>query len=54
MTAREVSAYLHVHLRTIYQLLKRHQILGFRIGSDWRFHTEAIDRWRLEQAKPGE
>jgi excisionase family DNA binding protein len=47
MTVREVSAYLQVHPSTIYRLLARHQIPAFRIGSDWRFNIEAIDRWRL-------
>jgi excisionase family DNA binding protein len=54
MTVREVSAYLHVHPSTIYKLLKRHQIPAFHVGSDWRFNIESIDRWRLQQGKPGD
>ena len=27
--------------------LKAHQLPGFRIGSDWRFNIEDIDRWRV-------
>jgi excisionase family DNA binding protein len=38
---------------TIYRLLRRHQIPAFRVGSDWRFNIEQIDRWRLEQGKLG-
>jgi excisionase family DNA binding protein len=53
MTVREVSTYLHVHPTTIYRLLKQHQIPGFQMGSDWRFNIESIDRWCLEQEKPG-
>jgi excisionase family DNA binding protein len=53
MTVREVAAYLRVHPATIYKLLKRHQIPAFRLGSDWRFRIEAIDRWRLEQGHGG-
>jgi len=52
MTVREVAAYLHVHPSTIYKLLKQHQIPAFRMGSDWRFHIDAIDRWRLQEYKP--
>jgi len=22
---------------------------AFKVGSDWRFNIESIDRWRLEQ-----
>lgn len=54
MTVREVSAYLHVHSSTIYRLLRRHQIPAFRVGSDWRFNIEDVDRWRLERPKPGD
>jgi excisionase family DNA binding protein len=54
MTVREVSAYLQVHPSTIYRLLKHHQIPAFQVGSDWRFNIEAIDRWRLQQGKPGD
>ena len=54
MTLREVSAYLRVHPSTVYRLLKHNQIPAFHIGSDWRFNIEAIDRWRLQQGKPGD
>lgn len=49
LTVKELSDYLRVHPSTIYRLLKRGQIPGFKLGSDWRFNIEAIDRWRLEQ-----
>jgi excisionase family DNA binding protein len=48
MTVREVSAYLRVHPSTLYRLLKRYQVPAFRMGSDWRFNIEAIDRWRSQ------
>jgi len=47
-TIHEISEYLHLHRSTIYRLIKRHQIPAFRIGSDWRFDIEEIDRWRLQ------
>ena len=53
MTVREVSAYLHVHPSTVYRLLKHKQIPAFRIGSDWRFNIEAIDRWMLAAGEAG-
>ena len=52
MTVSELSEYLRVHRSTIYRLLKRGQLPGFKIGSDWRFNVEAIDDWRLKQG-PG-
>ncbi len=49
MTLREVSEYLKVHPSTIYRHLKRGMIPAFKVGSDWRFNIESIDRWRLGQ-----
>jgi excisionase family DNA binding protein len=46
----EVADYLRVHRSTIYRLLRQHGIPAFRIGSDWRFNIEEIDRWRERQA----
>jgi len=49
MTVRELADYLHVHPSTIYRLLKQKRIPAFKVGSDWRFDRESIDRWRFEQ-----
>jgi excisionase family DNA binding protein len=55
MTVKELSAYLRVHPSTIYKLLRRGELPGFRIGTDWRFNAEVIDRWCLERnMKPSE
>ncbi len=49
VTVKELSNYLRVHPSTIYRLLKRGDFPGFKLGSDWRFNLEAIDRWRVNQ-----
>jgi excisionase family DNA binding protein len=51
MTVREVSAYLRVHPSTIYRLLKLKQIPALRVGADWRFEIEAIDRWAKQRQR---
>jgi len=48
-TVKEVSDYLKVHQSTIYRLLKRGSIPGWKLGSDWRFNKNEIDRWIAEQ-----
>ncbi|MBF6568172.1 MAG: helix-turn-helix domain-containing protein [Candidatus Binataceae bacterium] len=53
LTVREVSEYLRVHPSTIYRLLRQRQLPAFRVGSDWRFNVEAIDRWRAEMEESG-
>jgi excisionase family DNA binding protein len=49
MTINEVADYLRVHPSTIYRLLKRRELPAFKVGSDWRFNSESIDRWLLER-----
>jgi excisionase family DNA binding protein len=43
----EVAEYLRIHPSTVYRLIKKRQIPAFKIGSDYRFNQESIDRWRL-------
>ncbi len=50
ITIGELAEYLRVHRSTIYRLLKKGQLPGFKIGSDWRFNIEAIDQWRMQQS----
>jgi len=50
MTLEEIAHYLRVHRSTIYRLLKKQALPGFKMGSDWRFNVESIDRW-LESAE---
>jgi excisionase family DNA binding protein len=49
ITIGELAQYLHVHRSTLYRLLKKGQLPGFKIGSDWRFNVEVIDQWRMQQ-----
>ena len=49
LTVAEVSEYLRVHPTTVYRLLRKKRLPAFRVGSEWRFSQEAIDRWRSEE-----
>jgi excisionase family DNA binding protein len=50
LTLEEVAQYLRVHPSTVYRLLKKKELPAFKMGSDWRFNVESIDRW-LETAE---
>jgi excisionase family DNA binding protein len=56
MTLEEVAQFLHVHPSTVYRLLRTHKIPAFKMGSDWRFNQESIERWikKLEDNTPVE
>jgi len=45
MSVKECADYLQVHPSTVYRLLKRGSLPGFRVGSDWRFRKEDMDAW---------
>ena len=54
LKVRDLSKYLKLSPSMVYRLVKTGQLPAFRIGSDWRFNVEEIDRWRLErEKKPG-
>jgi excisionase family DNA binding protein len=51
LTVNDLAHYLRVHPSTIYRLLRAGTLPGFRVGSDWRFRREEIDRWRRESER---
>ena len=53
LTVGDLATYLHVHRSTIYRLLKRREIPGFRLGSDWRFSQAAVDKWMRDRIQAG-
>ncbi len=56
LTVRELAGYLRVHQATVYRLLKEQKlpafrVPAFRVGADWRFNREAIERWMIDEQK---
>ena len=50
LTAKEVCALLQIHPSTFYKLTRQGKIPSFRVGTDWRFRTELIERWMAEKS----
>ena len=44
LTVSELADYLRVHPSTIFRLLKRKELPAFKVGGDWRFTMEEIER----------
>jgi excisionase family DNA binding protein len=44
LTLSEVARCLRVHPSTIYRLVKDNALQGFKVGRDWRFSVEEIDK----------
>jgi excisionase family DNA binding protein len=45
VTVKDLANYLQCHQSTIYRLVKRREIPGFRLGGGWRFQIDEIDSW---------
>jgi excisionase family DNA binding protein len=52
LTPREAAAYLSIHVRTIYRLVKSGGIPGRKVGGSWRFKKDALDEWLSGKDNP--
>ena len=50
LTIDDLSNYLKVSRRTIYEWLKRNKIPALKIVGQWRFRKDIIDSWINQQA----
>jgi excisionase family DNA binding protein len=48
LTLGKVAQYLPVQPSAVYRLLKRNLLPAFKLGYDWRFYSQSVDRWRAE------
>lgn len=50
-TVEEVAEILKVHTRTVYRMLERKELRGFKVGSAWRISDDDLQAFmRGEQA----
>jgi len=48
-TIQELSEYLRISRSTLYKLAQEDRLPGQKIGKNWRFRKEAIDKWLEEK-----
>jgi len=51
LKVREWAEYLRVHQATVYRLLRQQKLPAFRVGADWRFNREEIERWMTQRTE---
>ena len=44
LTVMEVSKLLRIHRPKVYELIKRGDIQGFKLGADWRIKRDSIEK----------
>lgn len=45
LTISEVAEVLRLHPTTVYRLVKRGELPGFKIGGNWRINRASLDLW---------
>jgi excisionase family DNA binding protein len=45
LTVKEVAAFLRINRSTLYRMIQRGEIPYFRVGYDYRFDSESVERW---------
>ena len=50
LTVRQLASYLQMDEHTIYRLAKSGKIPAMKIGAEWRFKKNLIDKWIEEKS----
>ncbi len=51
LTVKDVASYLNVDEKTIYRLVSKGSIPGFKVSGSWRFQLQDIQGWIDEQKR---
>ncbi len=51
---KQLHDVLHLSERTIFRLIKRNELKGFKVGREWRFEQSDIDDYIERQRKKAE
>lgn len=50
LTAQETKKYLRIkEIKTLYKYARCGKIPGFKMGKEWRFNMESLEKWVKEQ-----
>jgi excisionase family DNA binding protein len=53
MTVRETAQYLKLNQMTVYKLAQQGKIPSSKVGGNWRFKKDVLDRWLFDQSRTG-
>jgi len=51
LTIKDRAQYLHLNEMTVYSYAQKGKISGIKVGRNWRFRKEDVDRWLEGQKK---
>ena len=50
LTVKELARYLKMDKHTVYRLARKGILPGVKIGGEWRFKKDLIDKWIEERS----
>jgi len=51
LTLKEVAARLNCSLRTVEKMIAAREIVGFKVGNEWRIRPEWLEKWIEKKEK---
>lgn len=51
LTVKQVQDILHLSERTVFRLIQRKELKGFKVGREWRFEQSDIDNFIERQRR---
>lgn len=51
LNAKQASAYLQIHEKTLYRLVREARIPALKLGREWRFKKSLLDEWLTKRMK---
>lgn len=54
LSIEDVARRFDVNITTIYRLAQKGRLPGFKVGSQWRFSSQALDTWTFAKGTKGE
>jgi PTS system nitrogen regulatory IIA component len=52
MKVKEIAEYLRVNSNTVRRWIRKGEIPAFKVGTDYRFKRDEIDKWIAEKTLP--
>jgi excisionase family DNA binding protein len=50
MNIKEAAGYLRLNSMTVYRLAQKKQIPAFKVGGNWRFKKELLEKWTTQKS----
>lgn len=51
LNAKKAAAYLELNEKTLYRLIREENIPALKLGREWRFEKNLLDKWIVEKIK---